>query len=627
MTEIPDLTRSRALLIGTTASADPQVPDSPAAAGSLAGMRAVLTDVGLCGWPDDNVRVIQDTSDIMGLSLALHRLAQDATEVLLVYFAGQGLVGSSEEFCLSLAGSLLEDAEETSLRYHRVREEVLDSPARLKIVILDCPYSGHVITGLSGAQLADWAGIRGACVITASDYETGAPVAAEAGGAALTPFTAGLIATIRSGIRGCPAWLTLDDIYSGLVRRLQASGLPEPNRRNVDLAGQVPIARNAAFDPGQFPRASSSELGVAQDQATAARSGLIGRRRFIGVLAAGAVGSAVAITGSQGGTQSHGSSQTNPANAGSGSSGQAYRTLTGPTDQVYGVAFSPDDRFLAVGSKDGNAWIWDVDNPGNGGRPLPHGSAVQAVAFSHQGKLLATGSADGTVRLWETGTWAPVEFSGHDYIFKHNYNALSVAFSPNDAIVASGSSTNAATSPDKTVALCDVTGRRAPVFLPHPTSVGALAFVPPDGAFLLTGSNSSQKQPNNVRKWVVAARLPLYAKAAGGSVAAIACQPNQPGSFVTGAWDGTLRTWNLASGTQVRVLGKGLFNGTVTGVSFNRTGNLLATASTDFIRLWDTKEWRVAHTINNKEAAGVSYSHNGSLLASAVGYLVALRDL
>ena len=465
MTDLPDLARSRAILIGTTASADAEIPATPAAGGSLAGMRAVLTDAELCGWPDDNVTAIQDTSDITGLSLTLRRMARDAAEVLLVYFAGQGLVGSREEFCLSLAGTLLEDAEDTSLRYAQVRHEVLDSPARLKIVILDCPYSGHVITGLSGTRVADLTGIHGACVITASEHETGVPAAVGAGeAAAMTPFTAVLITTIRSGIPGGPAEITLDDIYSGLVGRLRANGLPDPTRRNIDLASQLPIVKNAAYNPGHDLLAKGSSPGVAQDQATAPRPGLLGRRQVIGVaaiaLVAGATGSALAVTQSQDNTSPKLLGQ------GAGNTGQPDRTLIGPADQVFSVAFSPDDRFLAAGSRDANAWIWDITSPDNHGMPLPHDSAVQAVAFSHGGRLLATGSANGKVRLWETGTWRPIKFSGRDYIIKHEYAAWGVVFSLDDAILASGTSANAVTGPGRTVALCDVTGRRAPVFLP-----------------------------------------------------------------------------------------------------------------------------------------------------------------
>ena len=521
MTDLPDLARSRAILIGTTASADAEIPATPAAGGSLAGMRAVLTDAELCGWPDDNVTVIQDTSDITGLSLTLRRMARDAAEVLLVYFAGQGLVGSREEFCLSLAGTLLEDAEDTSLRYAQVRHEVLDSPARLKIVILDCPYSGHVITGLSGTRVADLTGIHGACVITASEHETGVPAAVGAGeAAAMTPFTAELITTIRSGIPGGPAEITLDDIYSGLVGRLRANGLPEPTRRNIDLASQLPIVKNAAYNPGHDLLAKGSSPSVAQDQATAPRPGLLGRRQVIGVaaiaLVAGATGSALAVTQSQDNTSPKLPGQ------GTGNTGQPDRTLIGPADQVFSVAFSPDDRFLAAGSRDANAWIWDITSPDNHGMPLPHDSAVQAVAFSHGGRLLATGSANGKVRLWETGTWRPIKFSGRDYIIKHEYAAWGVAFSLDDAILASGTSANAVTGPGRTVALCDVTGRRAPVFLPHPDSTPAFAFVPP-GAFLLTGS-SNIYAPDNVRKWEVATGRLLYAKPAGG----VSCNNRMP---------------------------------------------------------------------------------------------------
>ena len=625
MTELPDLTRSRAVLIGTTASVDAEVPATPGAASSLAGMRAVLTNAELCGWPEENVAVVQDTSDITGLSLTLRRLAREAAEVLLVYFAGQGLVGSRGEFCLSLAGTLREDAEDTSLRYARVRQEVLDSRARLKIVILDCPYSGHVITGLSGTQVADLTSIHGACVITASEHETGIPATVDAyDGAMMTPFTAELIATIRSGIAGGPADVTLDDIYSGLVVRLRNNGLPEPSRRNIDLAGQFSIARNAAYKPGQHPLARGPGPGVALDQVTAPRPGLLGRRRVIGVaavaLVAGATGSTIAVT------HSHANTPTNPPDQGAGITRQPDRTLTGPTDQVFNVAFTPDDRFLAAASRDTNAWIWDVTNQGNNGMPLPHHSPVQAVAFSHDGRLLATGSADGKVRLWETSTWTPIKFSGRDYIIKHEFAAWDVAFSPDDALLVSGTSANATTGPGKTVALCDVTRRRAPVFLPHPDSVGAFAFSPPGGSFLLTGSNNKYA-PDNMRKWEVATGQLLYARPAGGAVAAIAYQPNRPQTFFTGGWDGTLRRWNLASDSQIGILGQGLFRGTVTGVSFNHTGDILATASTDFVRLWDTKEWRVTRTIYNKETAGVSYNHAGTWLASPSGYLVVLRDM
>jgi WD40 repeat protein len=80
---------------------------------------------------------------------------------------------------------------------------------------------------------------------------------------------------------------------------------------------------------------------------------------------------------------------------------------------VLGVAFSPDGRWLATcGQWDRAARIWDaatgkalhgiphefVDNPG-AGRPK-----VQAVAFNPDSRWLATGSADCTARIFEVAS-------------------------------------------------------------------------------------------------------------------------------------------------------------------------------------------------------------------------------
>ena len=265
MPDLIDHARSRALLIATTVSADPMVAAMPTAAGSLAGMVDVLTDPALCGWPGTSVAPIRDASDARDLEGTLRTLAAEAEETLLVYFAGPGILLSHDELCLGLASTRRCDAEDSSVQYARVRRAVLRSRARLKIVILDCSYSGRVIPDLPGIRVAEMTMISETYVLTASDRE------ADPGDASGSAFTAELVAAIRAGIPGGPPTLTLDDLYPPLADRLRQAGRPVPNRESTGLAGHLPFTRNAGHGPRPRPSSASPSPAASSGQAMSPR--------------------------------------------------------------------------------------------------------------------------------------------------------------------------------------------------------------------------------------------------------------------------------------------------------------------------------------------------------------------
>jgi WD40 repeat protein len=109
------------------------------------------------------------------------------------------------------------------------------------------------------------------------------------------------------------------------------------------------------------------------------------------------------------------------------------KTLTGHSGQVYSLAYSPDGRYLASGSKDRTIKIWEVAT-GKELRTLTgHSGVVLSVAYSPDGRYLASGSQDKTIKIWEVATGKVRTLTGHYMTF------WSVAYSPDGRYLASGS--------------------------------------------------------------------------------------------------------------------------------------------------------------------------------------------
>lgn len=114
-------------------------------------------------------------------------------------------------------------------------------------------------------------------------------------------------------------------------------------------------------------------------------------------------------------------------------SGAVLAKWDGPTGMVRGLAYSPDGARLAAGGEDGAIYVWTA-----GSTPLvlrAHTGPITGLAFNRDGAVLATSSKDGTVELWDmaSGTAGP-SLIGPEW----GVEILDVAWSPSgDRLAAS----------------------------------------------------------------------------------------------------------------------------------------------------------------------------------------------
>jgi WD40 repeat protein/energy-coupling factor transporter ATP-binding protein EcfA2 len=300
--------------------------------------------------------------------------------------------------------------------------------------------------------------------------------------------------------------------------------------------------------------------------------------------------------------------------------------LAGYVGLAYSVAFSPDGHTLAtlgVGAGLRSAVrLWDVTSPAEP-RELPappSGTGFGALVLSPDGRTMASGGVDGAghgvLRLWDFRD--PTRIPDPVVIAGGSGSVHALAFSPDGHLLATGN-----LGPASEIRLWDVSGPGEPrplatLSTSSADAVRLLAFSP-DSRTLVTG----QQSDDIVSLWDVTdprrpqAVAPLTGFA--GAVQSVAFSPDGH-TMATGGADRTTRLWDLTNPRRPRALTAlpGPAGG-VYALAFSPDGRTLAIASADtVVRLADVGEYLFSAR-EHGYVQSVGFSPDGRTLAA--GYL------
>ena len=225
---------------------DPDIADLPAIANNLLDLPAELTDPTGAAFDPEHVKVVVNPKTEAEVMLPLVNMAIRTPDLLLVYYAGHGLLGENGQLHLALTDTLREGVDYTALPAEQLVRAVAKSIATTRILIVDCCFSGRILDTLADTTTTVTASldIEGAVTIASAPPNQ---TALSPEGERYTAFTGELLEVMQTGVPSNHSdWLDIETIFGRVERRLTQKSRPKPQIVNKNQAHHVPFVRNRA---------------------------------------------------------------------------------------------------------------------------------------------------------------------------------------------------------------------------------------------------------------------------------------------------------------------------------------------------------------------------------------------
>ncbi|MCI2423255.1 caspase family protein [Saccharopolyspora sp. K220] len=274
--------RRVALLVATSMYGDPGLRGLRAPAGEAEDLKQLLETQG--GFDDVGVLRNESKSRIEYEIEGVFSSAGPDDQVLL-YMSCHGLRNDRGQLLFAACNTELAHAESTAVSSDFVRSQLNTSQAGMKVLLLDCCYSGAFSVGLipKAAEEVDLGELvgQGTCVLTATSsfeyaFEGGEFTGTDAMSSSL--FTRAVLDGIRSGAADADGdgLISTDELYRYVRRELAGRQTPWLESRMV---GSFYIARTASTAPETIrpaPPAAQQPIRRLLEHPTAQRNGPAG---------------------------------------------------------------------------------------------------------------------------------------------------------------------------------------------------------------------------------------------------------------------------------------------------------------------------------------------------------------